>query len=514
MDCQGNTIDGNGSVNYGIVISRTSKETTNITIRDCTVTGWGTKAIYLKNANENTLENLVIESNTYGDCSGIYLEYSDFNTLKNITANSNFHGIYLDHSHNNSLSNITANDNADNGAGIMLLYSDSNNLTNITAMGKGKGVVLSYSDFTILKNAKLINNTYWDVSYSTDGINMDCHSQFINVTGTDNKPIVFFNSSVHIQDWNNNVSEIILCHADYSVIDNLTMNHTDRKNNGLFFVATQHTNITNSVFANLYQGISITAGSDYNWLVNITAVDNYRYGIYLRYADSNTFENISVTGGDSGVEIEVSLYNVFNKITVKNCVDYGIYLDHNSNKNNFTNLVAEDNTNYGIFIGDSNSTIIKDSSISNSTTADIALPWGSYDYTTYLINTTFNKTKVTIAGKDKIVVKWYLDIYVNSTSGKSLSEANVTAWSNGTQVFSELTNSSGYIGRKTLIEYIQNSSQVYPDVTFYTPYTINASKEGYYTNSTQINLTQSLATYITLEAVSYTHLTLPTTERV
>jgi len=243
LDCQGNTIDGDDATNYGIVINRTSEETTNITIRDCTVTDWGTKAIYLRNANENTLENLVVESNTYGNCRAIYLESSDSNTLKNITANSNFYGIYLDHSGNNSLSNITANDNHLNGAGMMLYYSDSNNLTNITAIGNAQGVWIYWSDFTILKNAKLINNTYFDIRYGTDRNAMDWHSQFINVTGTDNKPIVFFNSSVNIQNWNNNVSEIILCGADYSVIDNLTMNHTDKKNNALILLATQHTNI-------------------------------------------------------------------------------------------------------------------------------------------------------------------------------------------------------------------------------------------------------------------------------
>jgi len=496
LDCQGNTIDGDDATNYGIVVSRSAEETTNITIRDCTVTDWVSRAIYLRNADKNTLENLVVELST--SANGIHLEYSDSNILKNITANSNFYGIYLDHSHNNSLSNITANNNYDNGAGIRLQESESNNLTNITAIGNGCGIWAVGSDFTILKNAKLINNSRWDIYYETGRSTMKCHSQFINVTGTDNKPIVFFNSSIQIQSWNNNVSEIILCGADYSVIDNLTMNHTDKKNNGLILVATQHANITNSVFANLYQ-IFIGFGSYqpmYNRFINITVVDAY---VYLRYAASNTFENISVTGGDYGIFLDgLCDENTFNKITVKNCGGINVI---GSGKNNFTNLVTEDNT-YGIQIKDSNSTIIKDSSITNSTIADIALPWGYHDYITYLINTTFNKTNVTIAGKDKIVVKWYLDICVNSTSGKSLSEANVTCQSNGTQVFSELTNSSGCIQRKTLIEYIQNSSQVYPEnVTYYTPYTINASKEGYYTNSTQINLTQSLATYLTLEGI-------------
>jgi len=494
LDCQGNTIDGDDATNYGIYIYRDSAQTTNITIRDCTVTDWTSKAIYLRNANGNTLENLVIESNTNSQCRGISLEYSDFNTLKNITANSNYYGIYLDYSHNNSLSNITARDSSDLGAGIGLRYSDSNNLTNITATGSGMNLYIYYSDYIILKNAELINSTYWDIYFVTGLATMDCHSQFVNVTGTDNKPIVFFNSSVHIQNWNNNVSEIILCGADYSVIDNLTMNHTDKNNNGLILTATQHANITNSLFANLREGIFVYGGN-YNKITNITLLDISFKTIDLKYeADYNIFENISTRGGKYGIYIDMgSGGNIFNKITAKNS-EYGIYVW--TSNNNFTNSKIE-NCTYGFYIY-GNSTVIEDSSISNSTITDIYL-FGSNRYI-YLTNTTFDKANVTVKDSSKIVVKWYLDICVNSTSGKSLSGANVTGWqSNGTQVFTELTNSSGCIQRKTLIEYIQNSSQVYPDnVTYYTPYTINASKTGYYANSTQINLTQSLATYITL----------------
>ncbi|RLI94747.1 MAG: hypothetical protein DRO94_02100, partial [Candidatus Altiarchaeales archaeon] len=362
LDCQGNTIDGNETTSYGIVmsgivISRDLEELTNITIRNCTVTGWGGRAIYLRNADGNTLENLVVESESYL-ATVIYLLHSDNNSLSNI-----------------SLSNLSMSEN-----GIKLEESDYNNLTDITIIGSKYGVNIYYSDHTILKNVKVINNTNYDIYYFTKVNFMDCHSQFINVTGTDNKPIVFFNSSVHIQNWNNNVSEIILCGADYSTIDNLTMNHTDKKNNGLILIATKYTNITNSVFANLYRGIYLGYNvyyPMYNKFANITVTD-CDVGILLRYACSNTFENITIANITSyGIYIDYTSHNnVFDKITVKN--SEGIYFYNNLN-NNFTNLRAENNT-YGIYIIRSNSNTITNSTILGNSKYGIYIDSSSSNY--------------------------------------------------------------------------------------------------------------------------------------
>ena len=41
------------------------------------------------------------------------------------------------------------------------------------------------------------------MNYKTDSGTFDCHAEFINVTGTDDKPILFYNDSITIEDWDN-----------------------------------------------------------------------------------------------------------------------------------------------------------------------------------------------------------------------------------------------------------------------------------------------------------------------
>ena len=123
-----------------------------------------------------------------------------------------------------------------------------------------------------------MNNRYDFYIYA--GGDSDCDNELINVTGTDNKPIVYFNDTVTIQNWNNNASEIILCNADNSVIDNVTMDHTDKENNGIFLVRTDNVDISNIGVYDTYYGIYLYRSSS-NTLTNITANSNTYYGINL-----------------------------------------------------------------------------------------------------------------------------------------------------------------------------------------------------------------------------------------
>jgi len=98
-----------------------------------------------------------------------------------------------------------------------------------------------------------------------------------------------------------------------------------------------------------------------------------------------------------------------------------------------------------------------------------------------------------------------LDVYVNSSIGASISQANVTSWmSNGTQVFTELTDGTGYIDRQILTEYTHNRSQIYPkNVTYFTNYIVNTTKSGFTENTTEVNLTESKMIYLTLTDIEY-----------
>ncbi|KKK91896.1 hypothetical protein LCGC14_2708350, partial [marine sediment metagenome] len=106
---------------------------------------------------------------------------------------------------------------------------------------------------------------------------------------------------------------------------------------------------------------------------------------------------------------------------------------------------------------------------------------------------------------------WYLDIYINNTGGNAVNQSNVTAWNvNDVQEFSELTNSSGYINKQTLLEYNQSGSSGYKSSpkfgseTFYTNYTINATKLGYTEDSKEFNLTTSWEVFLTITNIYVT----------
>ncbi len=90
---------------------------------------------------------------------------------------------------------------------------------------------------------------------------------------------------------------------------------------------------------------------------------------------------------------------------------------------------------------------------------------------------------------------WYFRIHVNDSSG-DLDNAQVNIYnSTGSLVLSELTNSSGAIGKEELIEYINSGTK-----SFQTNHTINVSKAGYTTDSTIYNLTieENVYHYVTL----------------
>jgi len=161
---------------------------------------------------------------------------------------------------------------------------------------------------------------------------------------------VFYNTTVNIQDWNNNASEIILCGADNSTIDNITMDHTDDENNGLLIVATQNSTITNSVFTDLRYGI-YPMYSDSNTFTNITANSNTN-GIYSSYSNSNTFTNMTLNSNGRGMDIQVSNSNTFTNITANSNTQYGIYFS-TSALNTINNSKIESNTVAGIFLSSS-----------------------------------------------------------------------------------------------------------------------------------------------------------------
>jgi parallel beta-helix repeat protein len=368
LDCQGHTIGGiNTEYIYGIYVPTR----TNVTIKNCILTGWF-YGIYIRHSQYNNLSNISTSSNTIG----IYMDSSNFNTIINITSNDE---IWTRYSNFNIFSNI---DLSHGWAGIELDYSNFNTLSNITSKYNTYGIWIYDSDYITVKDSDISYNYAYDIKLS-GGL---CHHTFENVIGTDNKPIVFYNSSVVIKDWNNNVSEIILCNADYSVIDNLVLSHTI-KNVGLYLVATTYANISNSIFTNLYGGITISS-SHSNTLSNITTYSNV-YGIYLEYSSSNTLSNITTYSNDCGIYFSSTLnnFNTLSNITTYSNV-YGIAIE-NSHSNTLSNITTYSNW-IGIFIG-GGLNILNNSIIQNNENG-IILSLGDERGPNTIYNNIFNNT--------------------------------------------------------------------------------------------------------------------------
>jgi len=167
------------------------------------------------------------------------------------------------------------------------------------------------------------------------------------------------------------------------------------------------------------------------------------------------------------------------------------------------NVKTNGATAYSFYITNTNQNFtIRDSILNSSNVPELyvasAVTGGTWNFTNV---TRANGNPINISwvtgGKGTLNMMWYLDVNVSDASnGNALKDANVSAWDkNNVLLFSENTTSSGKITTKTLLEYIRNATSG-TKYTYYTPHTINTTKTGYNTNSTSVNLSATLNTWV------------------
>jgi parallel beta-helix repeat protein len=378
--------NGTGDFNYGVDISSNDSvfisniivtdgasfnngflldDSNNNELASNTITAAGTGAtsgIYLRsNSNNNTISGNIANNNPF---AGIYTSSGSNNNITNNTANSNFEGIYLDASSDNNLvTSNTANNNSDvgvyltsssnnnisnnnvslNGEGIWLESgSDNNIITNNTANFNAYGVYVLLSSNNILtKNTANSNSVYGftldqssnDIlinNNATDNVQYDlnvyaasdsqCNNVITNLTGSGNRPILYYNGSVNLQ--NQTVSELILCNADYSDINNVTIEGSATlNNNGFYALRTDWSNFT-----------------------AVNSSDNNE-GAYIEDSINNIFNN-SVLNSNMyyGMLVQISSSNIFTNNNFNSNGYYGIGIASGSNNNIFANDNANSNT--------------------------------------------------------------------------------------------------------------------------------------------------------------------------
>jgi hypothetical protein len=235
------------------------------------ITSSGSYGSLIENSSYN-----IFNYSTYtgGNDDGVRLSYSRFNIFKNVTTDGNY-GYYLDVSHNNSIFN--AYTDGVTRAGINLLNSDYNNIT----------------------NSVFENSNHQDVEMLPQSSTL-CHNILTNVTGSNKQPIVLFN---HQSNYiTGRYAEILLCQANYTIIDNVTIfNRTNNKNrNGINLFWSNNVTIANSSIEYGLYSIFLY-NSDYARIYN-NRINVSQYGlIYLISSDSALIYNNNLKYNDINI---------------------------------------------------------------------------------------------------------------------------------------------------------------------------------------------------------------------
>jgi len=268
------------------------------------------------------------------DCIGTCI---DFGGVDGITFDGGGHliagtrgiqdyGIYLPtYSSTNIVMNCTITDFWD---GIYAFTSPYTRIYNVTSYNnRDTGITILYSTGCTVEDCSLQNNSCYDFYFVPDLLS-DCAASVMNVTGSGNRSVGFYNQNTTIDDAE--FSVLYLCDADYSTLNNVTIQGSDYKNNnGLRLYYTDYAQLNNISSSSNFEGACLTK-STYNHIDGAECSYNHQYGIHISYGGFNTIENTETTSDtQAGVYVGHSDYNEFKNITAS-ASGYGIKLDRSA----------------------------------------------------------------------------------------------------------------------------------------------------------------------------------------
>ena len=426
-----------------------------------------------------TIKNCNVSMSTFSGGYGIYLYGADDSYIFNNTLNEQRYGLYLRLTSNTRVENNTANDNS--------YY----------------GIYLSNGFNNIIRYSNLSDNSYYDFYVSASTV-LWCSNTLENVTGSGGRIIGYYNYSVNLE--NKEYSELILCNADNSRLDNITISGSDTENNNMLYVyRTSFSNLTNinssgneygiyfysssnNILMNstLYSNIRgvYLAFSDNNLIMNNTA-DSNQYGMYIYYADKNNLTNNTINSNSRyGYYIFQADYNTLTNNNIWDCQSssYACVYLYESSYNVFDMNKIKDSSNYGIRlysfgVGDGSShNVFKNTNMTNIDDISVVLDdnAGGQNLNNTFLNFTYNDESVDV--NSTLIRKWYYRAYANDTDGNDLAGVDVSAYNvSDDWQYSILTNLSGWSNITEIIEYVNYGGTR----SYYSNYTINATKLGY-----------------------------------
>jgi len=276
------------------------------------------------NSNNNIIKDLEFYYNDRSE-SGILIINSENNLIKNNFFNLNDGGVYIVGGSNNIIiDNIITNSWA---GGISLKETFNNEVNN---------------NILLDNKIDLIVNGYED---------SHCNNIVTNNICSEDKPIIFYNSKVEVS--NLDVSEMILCNADNSIISNVKIDN-EKQSNGLFIIKTENASLSNIFVNNSAEGIS-TRFSYNNTFTDIISSNNARWGIKFMWSDNNYINrgDFSFNLGN-GILLHDSSYNEIKNTHVENNQIEGICFEGESINSIIYNNLFNNNQNIDISSSDIN----------------------------------------------------------------------------------------------------------------------------------------------------------------
>ncbi|MFH2027819.1 MAG: NosD domain-containing protein, partial [Nanoarchaeota archaeon] len=354
LDCQGHKIDALvGSGYHGIYAYVLS----NITVKNCFLSDWPNFYFYILGVHNSYFENVRLESEVYGGF-----------------------GFHVGGNHNYFVG-CSADSTANYGF-YLPPYVNNNTFVDVTANGSLYGFYLNSAGSTKIINSTIKDNSQYDIFIQPYSTNY-CNDLVENTIGTGDKPIVYFNETVNLQNWDNNFSEMILCNADNSVLSNIKLDGTKT---GIILAMTDNAILDNINITNNYIGLRLYSST--NNIIKNSYFEGNGDGIYAS-ANNNVFNATYVFNNSRGIALDSSDYN-----TIDNCIfeknNVGLLLLY-SDKAKVRNITSFSNTNYGLSIVQSRWNNISDSTIFDNDGYGVYVYSSSWD--SYFWNNLFNNTE-------------------------------------------------------------------------------------------------------------------------
>ncbi|MFH1685251.1 MAG: right-handed parallel beta-helix repeat-containing protein, partial [Candidatus Micrarchaeota archaeon] len=297
-----NFVSGTGSSGINLRGESASLTSSNNTLLNNTVLGVGKHGFHIDYAVDNTFLNNTAAENGR---SGFFVDSTspDNKFIGNIARNNSLANIYTAGFDINSVRNLLINNTAYNNSNGIYLSADNNNLSNNHIYHNYLGLNLDQmSDSNLVVDNLIEENEYTDLLVAGDPRTLEfdisgCNNTIENNTGSGGRPILYSENPVNLVG--GIYSEIILCNADNSVLDGVTVDGSDTfDNNALALFFTDNTVINNSQSNNNAMGVWLY-GSDMILINNTDTNENAIAGLFFTLS-RNIFVNQHLAHDNSG----------------------------------------------------------------------------------------------------------------------------------------------------------------------------------------------------------------------